>query len=205
MGNSLIPSREFKIRSTTPDIKVEYFTDDQIEQMKRWIDHRQPGDNRRFRWDDRSKYLFLMDVLLGTGARISEVLQLKGKDIDLENNIIRMRTLKQKREKYRAIPIHPDLRKEFQLRGWIHAKPNERIFNMSRIAVYEFFKKMEKDLGFKIHPHKFRHTFGVKMISAGVPLNDLQKLLGHSSVWTTSIYTEATGRDLQEQINKIKL
>ena len=208
MGNSLIPSREFKIRSTTPNIKVEYFRDEEIEEMKKWIGFQGSRSYRtyqRFRWDDRAKYLLLLVFLLRTGGRISEVLELRVRDVDLEKNVIRIRTLKKKKETFRKIPVHPELRDAFQNYLYrVHPKPKDEMFPMSRVAVFEFFKRMEKDLGFEIYPHKFRHTFGVKAAFAGVPLNDLQGWLGHSSIWTTSIYTEATGRDTQEQMNRIK-
>ncbi len=63
---------------------------------------------------------------------------------------------------------------------------------------------MQRDLGFRIHAHKFRHTFAVKAIMDGVPLNVVQKWLGHSSVFTTSVYTDITGMDTKEWMNRIK-
>jgi len=44
---------------------------------------------------------------------------------------------------------------------------------MTRQSVDLFFKKMQKDLGFKIHAHKFRYTFAVKAVLSGVPINIL--------------------------------
>jgi site-specific recombinase XerD len=63
---------------------------------------------------------------------------------------------------------------------------------------------MQKDLGFKIHAHKFRHTFAVKAILSGVPINILQKWLSHSSIFITSIYTDITGMDTSQFMGRIQ-
>jgi site-specific recombinase XerD len=75
---------------------------------------------------------------------------------------------------------------------------------MTRQSVDLFFKKMQKDLGFKIHAHKFRHTFAVKAILSGVPINILQKWLSHSSIFITSIYTDITGMDTSQFMNQMQ-
>jgi site-specific recombinase XerD len=59
-----------------------------------------------------------------------------------------------------------------------------------------YFKKMQGKLGFRIHACKFRYTFAVKAIMDNVPLNVLQQWLGHSSIFTTSTYTQLTGMDI---------
>ncbi len=53
-------------------------------------------------------------------------------------------------------------------------------------------------------PIKFRHTFAVKAIMDNVPLNVLQQWLGHSSVFTTSVYTQITGMDTSEFMGRVK-
>jgi len=75
---------------------------------------------------------------------------------------------------------------------------------MTRQGVDKYFKKMQKDLGFKIHAHEFRHTFEVKAILNHVPLSVLQEWLGHSSIFTTSIYTKITGMDTSQFMNQIQ-
>jgi integrase/recombinase XerD len=93
---------------------------------------------------------------------------------------------------------------QYYLEYNINKKSEERLFNMTRQSVDLFFKKMQKDLGFKIHAHKFRHTFAVKAILSGVPINILQKWLSHSSIFITSIYTNITGMDTSQFMNQIQ-
>jgi integrase/recombinase XerD len=83
-------------------------------------------------------------------------------------------------------------------------KSEDPLFPMSRQVVDLYFKKIQNKLGFKIHAHKFRHTFAVKAIMDNVPLNVLQQWLGHSSIFTTSIYTQITGMDTSQFMEKIR-
>jgi integrase/recombinase XerD len=83
-------------------------------------------------------------------------------------------------------------------------KSEDPLFPMRRQVVDVYFKKMQERLGFKIHAHKFRHTFAVKAIMDNVPLNILQQWLGHSSVFTTSIYTQITGMETSEFMVRVR-
>ena len=62
---------------------------------------------------------------------------------------------------------------------------------------------LDMAIGYKSE-YKFRHKFAVKAIMDNVPLNILQQWLGHSSVFTTSIYTQITGMDTSEFMEKVK-
>ena len=161
---------------------------------------------KRFRYSQRSRYEVLFEFLLRTGGRISEILDLTYKDVDTFTETVRKRTLKRKKEVYRTIPLHQDLKKIFSIysSGRRKSGKDKKIFPMRRQAVDEFLKRMQRDLGFRIHAHKFRHTFAVKALMDGVPLNVVQKWLGHSSVFTTSIYTDITGMDTKEWMNRIR-
>ncbi len=75
---------------------------------------------------------------------------------------------------------------------------------MKRQVVDLYFKKIQESTGLRIHAHKFRHTFAVKAIMDTVPLNVLQQWLGHSSIFTTSIYTQITGMDTAQFMARIR-
>ncbi len=227
MGNDLIPSSEFRIRSGTPNIDVEYFTQEEINIMREWISEFDRGfarnNGKRYRNTEREKYALLFEFLLRTGGRVSEVLALTPANIDLAAGQVNMKNLKQKNKKKdkKSVPLHPELRKEYERYMMRHSRENRNglIFPMTRSAVDQFFKRMNKELeqkGFPItrdgrgkkkytiHAHKFRHTFAVNAMLSGMPLNVLQNLLGHSNVWTTSVYTKATAMDSREYINRMK-
>lgn len=198
----MFPSRQMAIRSSSPNIQVDYFRDSEIREMATRIQHH----GTRIR-KDRQRYFLLFKFLLRTGARISEALTVTPRDIDLGTNTISIITLKKKsaRVPRRTINIHPDLRDtymQYLLESRIDPLSTERLFPMTRQAVDKFFRSIcEPDI--KFHAHKFRHTFAVQAVRAGVPLNVLQKWLGHSSIFTTSIYTQITGVDTAGYMERI--
>ena len=197
---SLLPiPRNVKIQSKVPDTNIEFFSDGEIENMKTYIQSQFKNHNKRS--SIHRRYFLLLVTLLRTGGRIDEVLQVKPRDFDLTNGIVKMITLKKRKESYRTIPLHQELKDsimEYLLENRTDPRSEDLLFPMRRQSVDEYFKKMQKELGFRIHAHKFRHTFGVKCILSNVPLNVLQKWLGHSSIFTTSIYTEITGMDTKD-------
>lgn len=86
----------------------------------------------------------------------------------------------------------------------ISTKSGDPLFTMSRQVVDLYFKKIQDKLGFRIHAHKFRHTFAVKTLMDNVPLNVLQHWLGHSLIFTTNIYTQITGMDTSQFMERIR-
>jgi integrase/recombinase XerD len=206
--NSIIPiNKDMKLYSQ-PKLKVEFFSEEDLFKMFDWVMRKRQEAKRKRDIGYYNKYYLIMKFLLRTGARIDEALMVRPIDINIELNTITLITLKKKeKDVKRTIPLHPDLKTDimqYYLEYNINKKSEERLFNMTRQSVDLFFKKMQKDLGFKIHAHKFRHTFGVKAILSGVPINILQKWLSHSSIFITSIYTDITGMDTSQFMNKIQ-
>ncbi|MVT13991.1 MAG: tyrosine-type recombinase/integrase [Euryarchaeota archaeon] len=205
--NSIIPvNKDMKLYSQ-PKLKVEFFSEEDLFKMFDWIMRKRQEAKRKRDIDYYNKYYLIMKFLLRTGARIDEALMVRPIDINIELNTITLITLKKKeKDVKRIIPLHPDLKTDimqYYLEYNINKKSEERLFNMTRQSVDLFFKKMQKDLGFKIHAHKFRHTFAVKAILSGVPINILQKWLSHSSIFITSIYTDVTGMDTSQFMNQV--
>jgi integrase/recombinase XerD len=197
--------RNMKIQSMSPQMKIEFFIDEEIEEMKNYIQMQFRNNNKRS--EIHKRYFALVITILRTGGRIDEILQLKARDFSLESNTIRLKTLKRKGEVYMVIPMHPELRSailEYFLNSHIDPRSDENVFKMTRQGVDKYFKKMQSPLNFRIHAHKFRHTFAVKAIMSGVPLNVLQKWLGHASVFITNVYTEITGIDTRGFMEQVR-
>jgi integrase len=149
--------------------------------------------------------LFIL-VLILTGARISEVLSVTPQCFQFEPSVLALRTLKRRRHAFREIPIPRDLVTEldgcFDLRrrqqeSLLAAK---RLWTFHRVTGWRLIKCVMENAGIhgiRATPRGLRHAFGVGTLAAGVPLNIVQRLLGHSSIKTTTIYTEASGPDEQ--------
>ncbi|MGP6240084.1 tyrosine-type recombinase/integrase [Cuniculiplasma sp. SKW4] len=213
MGSVIPIPKNMMIQSSGRSLSIDFFSDEEVQKIFQEISEKINNDKKRT--DKHKRYFLLVEFLYRTGARIDEVLLVKPSDVNLATNSIRMKTLKQgkdkktgvQKEKYRIIPLHADLRDvymQYLLDMNISTKSEDPLFPMSRQVVDIYFKKMQDKLGFKIHAHKFRHTFAVKAIMDQVPLNVLQQWLGHSSVFTTSIYTQITGMDTSEFMGRVR-
>ncbi len=222
MSSFPIPLDKRTMIQSAGNLDIEYFSDDELNLIFNYFLKRlemlnqDPKKNAKY-IRDLEKYNLLVIVLLETGARIDEALQLRPIDFNLTTGVIRLITLKKRiknKDKvyYRHIPIHRDLKEAFLTyiaKYHIDIRSEERLFKQSRTAVSEFFKKIEKEIQvqsgirLRIHAHKFRHTFAVKSILAGIPLNVIQEWLGHSSIFITSIYLKITGRDTRSFMDMI--
>ena len=204
--------KSMMVQSSGRSLSIDFFSDEEVQQILNEISEKINADMRRA--DRHKRYYLLVKFLYRTGGRIDELLMVRPADVNLATNSIRLKTLKQgkdrngvQKEKYRVIPLHVDLRDSYMqylLDMNISTKSEDPLFPMSRQVVDLYFKKIQSKLGFRVHAHKFRHTFAVKAIMDNVPLNVLQQWLGHSSIFTTSIYTQITGMDTSQFMEKIR-
>lgn len=144
-------------------------------------------------------------ILAYTRCRISEGLNLKGKHIDIESQAITFETLKKRRKGiFRQVPIPKDL---LDLVKAVHNPTkysgsflwaNKRNNQLSKMEAYKQVKKVFLKAGIDEpmnQPKALRHGFAINALQAGVPLNQVQKWLGHSSITTTAIYANALGEE----------
>jgi site-specific recombinase XerD len=151
----------------------------------------------------RSERLFV-NAFLWTGARISEVLSLTPERCQVEAAIIALQTLKRRRFVVREIPVPRHFMRELDL--CFHLRTKQRDPRLAAMPIWRFHRvtgwRLVKAVmalagvtGIRASPRGLRHSFGVTAVTRGIPLNVVQKLLGHASIKTTAIYTEATGPD----------
>ena len=145
-------------------------------------------------------------TLLYTGCRISEALALTADRVDLKDRRIIFESLKKrKRGIYRPVPVPPAFldtlnlvhnikaaqRREGRGRG-VHLWDWCRTTAWSRVGEVMKAAKVE---GLHATPKGLRHGFGVNATVNSVPLNKVQKWLGHADLKTTAIYADATGAE----------
>ena len=169
-----------------------------VEQMASLIEAASMGDPP-ISLRDRA----LLEILYGTGARISEAVNLTPEDVDLEHEAVR---LFGKGRKERIVPLgsyaHEAL-DAYMVRG----RPalackgtgspaiflNKRGRPLSRQSAWEIIQTASRRAGLhNISPHTFRHSFATHLLQGGADIRIVQELLGHSSVNTTQIYTKVT-------------
>jgi len=133
----------------------------------------------------------IIELILLTGLRVSEVLGITPDDIDFRNRTIRIHG-KGSRDR----TVYPPRELLYDLRDYIADKSIERqnrIFGLTRQRVFEIIKNLSGR-----SPHKLRHTFAVNYLESGGDLRTLQKILGHSSLKTTSIYLDLLDSTVQD-------
>ena len=165
-----------------------------------------------------------MSILWRTGTRVSELIGIKVPDIDPENRAIVIKVLKQRKrdgkivERRRIVPVDQgtlDLVKEYlEWRKQFPYKGN-LLFPITRQRVDQIYWKLGKRAGIKeigdpavskhrkLHPHVLRHSFAIHCIKRGMTIERLQKILGHSSPTTTSVYLQYSLKDLHEDYDRV--
>jgi len=150
---------------------------------------------------ERERALFSL-LLLWTGARLSEVLAVRASSFQIDRNIVALRTLKRRKPHVREVPIAPGLMeaidRQFNLRE-LQRDPetaNRRLWPWSRVTAWRYVKGAMLEAGIvgrSACPRGLRHGFGVGTLQASVPLNMVQKWMGHARISTTAIYADASG------------
>lgn len=148
----------------------------------------------------------IIKMLVATGARISEILNLKIEDIDMSSyEYIRILG---KGSKGRIVPLYKEVGEE--LKNYIsnirsEKVENYKIFDISRQLFWNNLKKYAKNAKIEknVHPHIFRHSVATEMIKNGADIRVVQEILGHSSIATTEVYTHLNKRELKKMYDKI--
>lgn len=143
------------------------------------------------------KHKTIIALLYGCGMRVSEVINLKIKDIDSTKNIINIIAGKGKKD--RQVMLAPELLLLLR-KYYLEYRPKEYLFNgqfdpqYSDRSINEFLKKYAKLAGIRqnIHAHLLRHCFATHSLEQGTDISLIQKLLGHNSIKTTMIYTHVS-------------
>lgn len=173
------PARRIHKIKTGKTVK-ETYTDEELELMR---DH-----------CDTSRDLAIIDLLASTGMRVGELVALNKKDIDFEK---RECIVLGKGDKERK--VYFDARAKIHLEEYLKERsdnnpalfvtlnqPNERL-KISGVEIR--VRKLGKELNInKVHPHKFRRTLATRAIDKGMPIEQVQVLLGHTKIDTTLQY-----------------
>lgn len=157
---------------------------------------------------DSIRDLAIIDLLSSTGMRVGELVKLNINDIDLEN---RECIVFGKGNKER--PVYFDARTKIHLKNYLRSRNDnnqalfvslDKPFNRLEISGVEIrLRQLGRRLGVdKVHPHKFRRTVATKAIDKGMPIEQVQRLLGHSQIDTTMHYAMVNQNNVKESHRK---
>lgn len=196
-------------------IKVDPTIDIELPKLKKSLPHTLSFDeiDKILDIELNDKYSYrnkaMLELMYSSGLRISELVNLKMQDIDLEDDIVRIYG---KGSKERIVPIGDYAIKYlkkyiYEYRSSLmHNKVSDYIFlnsrgdRISRQAMFKLIKKIIRDKNIKknVSPHTLRHSFASHMLENGADLRSIQELLGHSDISTTQIYTHISNKKIKE-------
>lgn len=158
-------------------------------------------------FDYRNKAM--LEVIYGTGLRVSELVKLEYSNIDFENSIIRV---KGKGKKDRIVPLGEIA--SYYLKTYIndyrskllnknnydeiflnnHGKP------ITRQGFNFILENIRRETGIEkeLTPHTLRHSFATHLLEGGADIRSIQEMLGHENISTTNIYTTVVNKVLRE-------
>ena len=144
-------------------------------------------------------HICIIELLLATGIRVSELTELKLSDITLSGkNCIRVLG---KGNAYRTIPLNDTATAALAEYLIVRGKAGtDRLLvgqrgPLGRGAVEIILGNYGKALGIKVTPHMLRHSLAYQLIKSGVAMTTIQQILGHESILTTNLYTQTTAKD----------
>jgi integrase len=145
-------------------------------------------------------------TLAYAGCRLSEALALTVDRVDLAAGTLIFETMKKRRAGvFRAVPVPPALLDSLDLVHGIRERQERRgkgrrevLWSWSRMTAWRYIHAVMEQAGLsgaQASAKGLRHGFGVAAVSAGIPLNLVQKWLGHANLTTTAIYANAVGAE----------
>lgn len=153
----------------------------------------------------------MIEMLYGSGLRVSELTALKLSDMYREEGYMLIRG---KGSKQRLVPISPEAEQWFQY--WMEDRShltirhgdedtaflNRRGGQLTRAMIFTIIRRLADVAGIHktISPHTLRHSFATHLLQNGADLRIIQQLLGHEDITTTEIYTHIDIQDLRKAI-----
>jgi len=186
-----------------PTKMITYFSEDEIKIMINYLNQ-----------EKKLKCLTLICVLYETGARVSELINIKLEDLNLGNHA--SIKLHGKGNKTRIVPISQELVKlinKYLSQVYVDYGQNLLFYSShkkmyARSSINFIVKTLVKELSLKYpnyfngnyHPHSFRHSKATHLYNNGTPLLYIKDFLGHSTITTTEIYATPDSEVQRKQI-----
>lgn len=170
-----------------------------IEEMKKLIDS-----------TVNIKHKLIIKMLYGCGLRVGEIINLKKDNLNLKEGLIHVHLAKGKKDRFVRIPGSM----EMDLKKFMDRDDSDILFGSNRggklttKTIQLILKNAAKKAGIKkrVYPHLLRHSFATHLLESGVDLRIIQKLLGHSDIKTTQIYTQisqASIKNVESPLDRI--
>ncbi len=150
----------------------------------------------------------ILELLFATGIRVSEAVNIKIKDIDFKNREIRITGKGNKMRIVYFNKVCQEVMSKYVLNArqeLLKGKKCDYLLvnhlgnSLTRRGIADILEKLMKKsaIKHKISPHTLRHTFATLLLNEGMDIREVQELLGHARLSTTSIYTHVSNEELR--------
>lgn len=200
------PAQRVKFQRT--DVKIDVFSDEQINQMLNFYRRVKRRENSYVAYRD---YMIIV-VVLGTGIRRGEIIELKWADVDFENQSLSVFGKSRRKE---TIPMTMKLTKElrayqaFCKQHWGYVseyvftkRDYAQLTEYSLTQVFQYLKEKMNFTDVRVSIHTFRHTYCHRLAMSGMSAFAIQKLMRHQNITVTMKYVAMWGNELREQNDK---
>jgi site-specific recombinase XerD len=195
-----------------PRVRQGLYSFMSINEISRMFDNFKPSSDLEIR--DRA----ILEVIYSTGARVSEVENLKIKDIDTAGReaVVTGKGRKQRFvylnrsavfwvEKYLEVRnrlVYSNAKEKYRLTDYLFL--NKSGSRLSSRSIRNIVKKYARSsaTGKNITPHSIRHSFATHLLQEGAGIREIQELLGHENISTTQIYSHLNIKKLKEDYKK---
>jgi integrase/recombinase XerD len=145
-------------------------------------------------------------TLFQTGARVSEFVNIKVEDVFFDEQMILI--AKAKGGKSRYVPILPELAQELRTHlgqrtiGYLFETNRTTCYSPRRIQYIVKETAAQAEITKRVYPHLLRHSVATTLLERGMPIEQIQKFLGHSKLETTQLYAESSTEMMRESYQR---
>lgn len=160
--------------------RINRLTDEELRGILNWFDTLKPNARAAFY------------TMFGSGARVSEVARLEYQSVRLIDDAIWIQISDAKWGSDRTIPVIDDKAARILYEYWLDQRLDGKpLFKISKRTLQEYATHYSEESGVHFYSHLLRHTFAARLLEQGVPMSEIQFLLGHRSLAMTAHYTES--------------
>lgn len=174
--NPIVPFSGMQLMLKGLDRLPPYVSIQQVNKIRSWIEANEKGQVK-------DTDLLLVNLMFELGGRVTDICQLRRRDIDLPGKLITLYMKKVDRNAKITISSNMALQLSLFMDKY---KKKEPLLGFSRQNAWQRIKKLGQAIDLpELHPHMFRHGMAIHLLNSGVPIPVISTRLGHSNVMTT--------------------